>query len=373
MNNSNCLRDAPSMERRKLLAAGLTSLAAGISGCARTPATQAGGFPVALALPGGPLRKIAFGSCIDQDRPQPIWDAVAAYAPELFIFGGDNVYASSPPWSREKLERAYATLAATPGFARVRAQTPQLAIWDDHDYGANDAGVEFAHKQASKDAFLAFWGVATDDPRRRREGLYHAVRIGPPGRQLQIILLDCRWFRSPLRRTDQPMAPGRERYLPDPDPAKTMLGESQWHWLEQQLRQSAELRLIVSGVQVLAEGHGWESWGNLPTERARLMDLVHKTAAAGVVFLSGDRHIGAIYRHHAPNRYPLYDITSSGMTHAWAQAAETGPNRLGDLVRSNHFGSIDIDWQARNVRFALKDEAGVTRLERLIALSELAS
>jgi len=361
------------MERRELLGAGLAALATHLAGCASVPGTDFGAAapaPTPLRAPAA-LHKLAFGSCIDQARPQPIWNAILADAPELFLFGGDNVYASTPPWSREKLERAYATLAASPGFGRLRAGVPHLEIWDDHDYGVNDGGVEFPYKQASKDAFLAFWGMAADDPRRTREGLYHAVRIGPPGRQVQIILLDGRWFRSPLQPTDQPMAAGKERYLPDPDPAKTMLGEAQWHWLERQLRQSADLRLIVSGVQVLAEGHGWECWGNLPREKARLLDLVHQTGATGVVFLSGDRHIGAFYRHAAAGRYPLFEMTSSGMTHAWAQAAEAGPNRLGELLRVNHFGSIALDWQARSLRLALKDEAGATQRELRLALADL--
>jgi alkaline phosphatase D len=347
-------------------------MAAALSAC--TGASPLSGSPsnvAASSLPSTPLRKLAIGSCIDQERPQPIWDAILADPPDVFVFGGDNVYASTPPWSRDKLERAYSRLAGTPGFARVRARVPHLAIWDDHDYGLNDGGVEFVHKQSSKEAFLAFWGLPPDDPRRTREGLYHAVRLGPPGRQVQIILLDCRWFRSPLRRTDRPMAPGAERYLPDPDPAKTMLGETQWRWLEQQLRQSADLRLVVSGVQVLAEGHGWECWGNLPHEKARLLDLVHQTRAGAVVFLSGDRHIGAFYRHQGAGRYSLHEMTSSGMTHAWAQAAEAGPNRIGDLVRSNHFGSIEIDWETRAIRLALKDEAGVARREHRIALADL--
>ena len=363
------------MERRELLAAGLAALSTPLAGCGSAPVSE---LPASARAPApllrhAVLRKLGFGSCIDQDRPQPIWNAILADAPELFVFGGDNVYASTPPWSHEKLQRAYAKLAAVPGFGRLRSSVPLLATWDDHDYGANDGGVEFPHKQASKDAFLAFWGVAGEDPRRMREGLYHAVRIGPPGRQVQIILLDGRWFRSTLRRTDQPMAAGKERYLPDPDPAKTMLGEAQWHWLEQQLNQSADLRLIVSGVQVLAQGHGWECWGNLPREQARLLDLVHQTRAAGVVFLSGDRHVGAFYRHQVANRYPLFEMTSSGMTHAWAQAAEAGPNRLGDLVRSNHFGSIDIDWEARRVRLALKDDAGTVQHGLHLSLADLAA
>ena len=72
----------------------------------------------------------------------------------------------------------------------------------------------------------------------------------------------------PLKPTDQPGAAGKERYVPDDDPGKTMLGEVQWAWLADRLREPAELRLIVSSIQVVAEAHGWERWGNLAARAA---------------------------------------------------------------------------------------------------------
>lgn len=88
--------------------------------------------------------------------------------------------------------------------------------------------MEFSHKAVAKEEFLRFWQVPSNDVRRTRDGIYMSQIIGPPGRSVQIILLDVRWFRSPLKITDQRGAPGKERYLPDPDPAKTMLGDTQW-------------------------------------------------------------------------------------------------------------------------------------------------
>lgn len=360
------------MQRRRLLAAGTGALLTPLAACTQAP-VRTGVAPVRPALPAGALLRIGFGSCIDQNRPQPIWAPILADRPDLFLLGGDNVYASAPPWSRDKLDAAYAKLAASPGFAQLRRTVPHLATWDDNDYGQNDGGASFAGQARSRDAFLDFWGAGADDPQRQRPGVYQSVRLGPPGQRVQILLLDGRSFRSPLRPTDRPMAPGRERYLPDDDPAKTLLGEAQWAWLETQLRQPADLRLIVSGVQVLAEGHGWECWGNLPRERQRLLDLVRDTRAGGVVFLSGDRHIGAFYRHQSTGRYPLHEVTSSGMTHAWAQANEDGPNRIGDLVRSNHYASIDIDWVRRSLRIALKDESGAELRALPLTLSDLAA
>ena len=361
------------MKRRTLMAGSLAlglPVFGALSGCTL-------GMVVGMALAESssaepvPLRHIAFGSCIDQTKPQPIWDAVLASTPGLFIFGGDNVYASEQPWSPERLRAAYAMQAAVPGFARLRASVPQLAIWDDHDYGLNDGGAEFAHKEASKQIFLDFWQAPPDDPRRAREGLYHAQIFGPPGQSVQIILLDTRWWRSSLRASDQRGAPGKERYMPDADPAKSMLGDVQWRWLEEQLRAKAQLRLIVSGIQVLAEGHGWERWGNLPRERERLLRSIVHSGAGGVIFLSGDRHIGALYREARGLPYPLYEITSSGITHPWRDAAEAGPNRLGPLVTQPHFGSILIDWTAGVLQLGLRGQDGAVLQSRIMLFQDL--
>ena len=353
------------MMRRRGWLAGAASLAA-FGGCA---APQPPVDPPAAAA-GDALRSIAFASCIDQSRPAPIWDTVLAGQPDLFIFGGDNVYCELP-YSQARLRRAYALAAESPGMGRLRRSVPHLAIWDDHDYGLNDGGAEFPFKSESKAEFMAFWKLPADDPRRGRDGLYHAPVSGPPGRRVQVLLLDGRWFRSALKRTDQRDAPGRERYLPDDSAGKTMLGVDQWRWLDAQLRQPAEVRLLVSGVQVVAEGHGWERWGNFPRERERLYRLIAGTGAQGVVFLSGDRHVGALYREAAGTPYPFYEMTSSGITHPWREAAEAGSNRLGPLFTEYHYGTVDIDWAAAGLSLAIRDIAGKPRRHVAIAFSQL--
>jgi len=342
------------------------SAAAALAGCAGTAPQSAG-----TRRPGAALARIAIGSCTDQTQPQPIWATVLADRPDLVIYAGDNVYASARPFSIEQLRAAYERQSRVPEFARLREAVPSMAIWDDHDYGVNDGGAEFEHKEASKEAFLAFWRAPAGDARRARPGIYEARIFGPEGRRVQVIALDTRWFRSSLKPGKQREATGRGGYEPDPDPAKTMLGDAQWHWLEEQLREPAELRLVVSGIQVLAEGHSFERWGNLPLERERLYRLVARTRARGVVFLSGDRHIGAIYREAAGTPYPLYELTSSGITHPWAQAAEPGPNRIGDLVRELHYGMVEIDWERATLALRLKDLSGGVRHQHIIAFGEL--
>jgi alkaline phosphatase D len=188
---------------------------------------------------------------------------------------------------------------------------------------------------------------------------------------VQVILLDTRYFRSPLRPTDRRGAPGRERYLPDDDPAKTMLGEAQWAWLAERLREPAELRLVVSSVQVLAEGHGWERWGNLPRERRRLYDLVRDAGANGVVFLSGDRHIAGLYEEAAGTPYPFVELTSSGINKTFATPGDLQGNRLGAPYGRENFGTVDIDWWAGEVRLAVRDMNGEVVRERTLRLGAL--
>lgn len=308
-----------------------------------------------------PLSRIAFGSCANQSMAQPIWEAILAYRPDLFIFAGDNVYGDFNSPDGGNLKRAYDIARTIPGYARLRETVSHLAVWDDHDYGLNDGGVEFAHKAVSKDLFLDFWNVPATDVRRLRDGIYDSRIIGPPGMRVQVILLDVRWFRSPLKVTDQRGAPGKERYLPDPDPAKTMLGAEQWAWLADELRKPAEVRLIVSSTQILAEGHGWERWGNLPLEKQKLIDTIRASGAKGVVLLSGDRHIGALYGETPADLYPLYEATSSGLNMVYWAAKEAGPNRLGAIYAAANFGVVDIDWWERKLLLGLRDDAGNVR------------
>ncbi len=325
------------------------------------------------------LTRIAFGSCADQERPQPIWEAILAYEPQLFIFAGDNVYGDQRggryvPENQliDSLTEAYQNATAIPGLIKLRNSVPYLATWDDHDYGKNDAGLELPHKKISQQLFLDFWAVPKSDPRHTREGIYSAQLFGAPGKRVQVILLDTRYFRSPLN-TVAVRLPGVGPYLPDSDTRKTMLGETQWAWLREQLKQPAELRLLVTSIQALAQGHGWETWANFPHERQRLFDLVRETRARGVVLLSGDRHIAALYREPAGTAYPLVEVTSSGLTKSFANNREPGANRLGDTYGQPNFGALDIDWLNGTLDLTIRAVNGEVVRQLKLQLDELSS
>ncbi|MFN3682364.1 MAG: alkaline phosphatase D family protein [Fimbriimonadaceae bacterium] len=322
--------------------------------------------------PATTIRRIALGSCADQDRPQPIWDAVLAAKPDVFLFLGDNVYASDP--ARLDVRAQYAKLARVPGFQRLRSTVPLLAVWDDHDYGVNDGGAEFERKADSQRAFCDFWNLPSDDPRRSRQGTFHALTVGPEGRRVQFLMLDTRTFRSPLRTKPADDArPGR--YLPDDDPSQTILGEEQWRWLEERLREPAELRIVMSSIQVVPEDHLWEKWANFPRERDRLFQLVRQTGATGVLFVSGDRHLAEISMVPEVLGYPAYDLTASALTQSSQGWRPQEPNRwrVATMNYGNNFGTIEVDWARPDpeVRLQIRDESGDVIAQQKLRLSWL--
>ena len=328
------------------------------------------------------LSRIAFGSCDRQDDPQPIWDAIVEKQPQLFLMIGDNIYGDSA--DMEVLKAKYGQLAAQPGFQKMKKTCPLLATWDDHDFGLNDGGADFAQRAESQKVFMDFFGVPADSPCRKRAGVYSAHYFGPADKRVQVLLLDTRYFRSPLKLGYQAGEKGdgvRGRYAPDDSPEATILGEEQWTWLEEQLRQPASLRIIASSVQVLANEHGWEKWGNFPRERKRLFELLKKTKAGGVVFISGDRHLAEMSLDKELAGYPIWDITSSSLNVPSGNKTGSGTrfvneinsHRVGLTYFETNFGLLEIDWQAEEPRLKMEicDESGDVVLLQQVPLKDL--
>ncbi len=324
------------------------------------------------------IRRIAFGSCFDPRREGgEIFFRVAEREPDLFLFIGDTVYADTE--DPERYAAAFAELREIPGYVHLRSRVPVAAVWDDHDYGRNDAGRELAARAANQQLFLDAFGEPADSPRRSRPGIHHAFTTGPEGARVQVILLDTRFFRSPLRteegRTRADWVDGHPgRYLPVDDPDATMLGPEQWAWLADRLREPADVRIIASSIQVLPDGHRFEKWGNMPRERSRLLHLIAETGAGGAVLISGDRHRAELSRLDAsPAGYPLLELTSSAMNRGGGGSMhEINELRVGSVLSEHNFGLIELEWgEDPAVVLMLCRDDGRTWLRHRIRLADL--
>jgi alkaline phosphatase D len=217
----------------------------------------------------------------------------------------------------------------------------------------------------AEEIFETFWD--SSDAVRSRPGIYDSTMVGPEGQRVQFILLDTRFFRSDLNRMEW----SRERaplggYLPDTSPAATVLGADQWAWLAQELAKPADLRIVVSSIQILTEAHNYESWENFPLERVRLLEMLEARGQSGLVMLTGDRHSGGIYKMDAPSgRETLWELTSSALNLAFGDiegntAREPDPKRVTPFFGVENFGLVDINWADSQVSLTLKGNASQT-------------
>jgi alkaline phosphatase D len=338
--------------------------------------------PAGKALPGDDavLTRILIGSCLDEEKgPSAALMSVASEQADLFLMVGDNVYGDrdgrgyvNNQADLEELRESFADLAAREDFQKVRASVPMMVSWDDHDYGANDSGKEFPFRGLAERVHEVFWGLEGDDV-GYWPGTYYARSFGPEGQRTQVIMLDTRFFRSGLTPTDEWGAKGKERYLPAPAGSmQDMLGAAQWTWLENQLQQPADIRLIASSIQVMPTTHGYEAWSTMPDERQRLFDLIAKTEATGVVFLSGDRHTSFIYEEAGILPYASHELTASSLNVSFqTESSEVDARQVGAGFAPENYGAVEIDWAARKVLLQLKDNAGTTVRENSIEFAEI--
>lgn len=340
-------------------------------------------LPQAPAGPDLPLEstlsRILLASCNDEEKDSPALARLAEEEADLFLMVGDNVYgdrdgrdyANNQP-ELDELRESFADLAARPEFQAVRAKFPMMVAWDDHDYGLNDGGKNFAFRDYAELIHETFWGLGDDDV-GHYPGTYYARSFGPEGQRVQVIMLDTRFFRSDLTPTDEYNKAGKERYMPAPDGSyQDMLGSAQWTWLQNRLQDPADLRFIVSSIQVMPTVHGWESWDKLPAERERLFSMIRNSEAGGVVFLSGDRHSAFIYEEASILPYEANELTASSLNVAFAEeSAEMDERQVGAAYPPENYGAVEIDWEGRSIQLVIKDAEGQTVRENTIAFSEI--
>ena len=197
-----------------------------------------------------------------------------------------------------------------------------------------------------------------DDIRRTREGLYFDLTYKINNKNLQILFLDTRTFRNSLMLSDDFGSPGKERYMPNPDSTLTILGTSQWNWLRKKISQKVDFRIIVSSIQFLPIGHGWESWNNFPYERKKLIKIIDKASLNQTLVISGDRHRGGIYKFKTAEGKVISEVTSSSLNASFPNEEEYGPLRIGKTFNEENYGVIFFDNRSNNMFVDLKNIDG---------------
>jgi len=192
------------------------------------------------------------------------------------------------------MELRYRDVRSQLQLRRLFAATHHYAIWDDHDYGANNDDKTFALKEESLRLFRAYWPNPAMGSSELPGTWCNFVH-----QDAEFFLLDNRFHRDPEK------AP--------PDPAKAMFGRAQMEWLKKGLAESkATFKLVAAGTQFLSEARSGEQsgWHSYPGERESFLAWLKENPVEGVVLLSGDRHNTQVFREGRIHEFSCSPLTS---------------------------------------------------------------
>ena len=270
------------------------------------------------------IERIALLGCIRHNEPVPAFKKYVELNADLYLWVGDNIYADAKE-DPGIIQQSYDTLATKPGFKELQSQGQHMFAWDDHDFGDNNEGRRYKLKRESKKLFVDFWGLE-EEISKDQDGVYYSKIFGGGENRLQVINLDVRYNRD------------------DPGSDGDVLGEAQWKWLAEQLKVPADLRLIVSGFQLLLpKESGSETWDQFPRARDRLLETVRRSQASRVLFITGDQHYGEVCRRRSLLDFDCVEFQFAGLNQI--EDPEFNPYRVSTVCESKHsYAYIDIQW-----------------------------
>lgn len=300
-----------------------------------------------------PPVRVAFGSCAyindpPYDRPgkpyggdYPIFGSIARQSPDAMIWLGDDVYYREADTTTEAgMRRRWAKDRSLPELQELLAATAHFAMWDDHDFGANDADWSFRDREKALEIFRDYW-LNPSYGTREAPGVYTRFELS----DVEFFLLDGRSYRSPDHAR--------------PGPLKRMYGAEQLGWLEDALTGSqATFKVVAGGSQFFNPYTFEEGMASYPEEQKELLAFLSEARIPGVVFLSGDRHFTEVLKRQLPGGYPLYEYTSSPLTSGTFDPKKEmeNPARVpGTLVLGRrNFGLLEVRGKAGERVLTLK-------------------
>lgn len=307
-----------------------------------------------------PDLRIAFGSCHyypyrEHDRPgnsygdidTDIFNRIADKNPDMMFWMGDNIYLREPDWgSKNGIYNRYRHMRSNPYLDRLLRKCPNYAVWDDHDFGPNDANSSFMFKDLTLQAFHDNWcNPSNGNPD------FPGITSWFEQSDAQFFLLDDRYYRTVFPK----------------NPAKhTLLGQKQLDWLKLALLSAPtnDFKIVCLGSQFLNTSAVHENYSNWPLERNEIIDWIKENKIKNVIFLSGDRHHSELSVLKIDDKLSIYDFTSSPLTSGLANTKESEANTLrvaGSFYNAErNFGMLNLRGPAndRYMDFILYDKFG---------------
>ncbi len=247
---------------------------------------------------------------------------------DLVVHLGDYLYENAGGWKEvgrvhqppkrlralEDYRARHAQYRTDPDLQRLHQRHPVVATWDDHDLAGNawrdgaadhdpeEDGDWHRRRAAAVQAYLEWLPVRIPEP-ARPDRIYRTIRLGDLA---ELIVLDTR-----LAGRDRPAKGGQRAVATIQVRDRSLLGAEQREWLGEQLRTTAQWRLLANQVMMaplrlidvprplrrlvpglVAGGVGVNAgqWDGYPDERRMLFELLTREGLGNVVVLTGDLH-----------------------------------------------------------------------------------
>ena len=272
-----------------------------------------------------------------------IYETMAKEKSDFMLWLGDNWYTREVDYYSDwGLHNRPAYERALPLYKNFLKSMPHYAIWDDHDYGWNDADKSYPLKETSRNVFKKFWSNPSYG--ENNQGVYSKFTWN----DVDVFLLDDRWFRSNDDMPDSINGNANEN--------KLMYGKQQMEWLKNALLQSnnnanINFRIIATGSQVLNPMSPYDCFRHFSVEYKEMMDFLTISKINGLVFFTGDRHHSEVIKSERIGAYTLYDITSSPLTsgsHKFGGSEKNNPYRVAGIDDIQNYSRISFSGERRD-------------------------
>ena len=272
---------------------------------------------------------IAIGACARNGSNGAVFDTIRELDPLLYLITGDLHYGDTGENSIERYREVMDLTLSQPAQSALYRSTPIAYVWDDHDYGPNDADGNSPSRQAAMESYREH--VPSYELSGPESAVYQAFTIG----RVRFVLTDARSARN----LDF-----------DEDPGITsMLGAEQKKWFKNEVveaSRSHEVVVWVNPVPWIAEERvGADTWGGFPDERRELADHIADNGIDNLLMVSGDAHMVAIddgtntdYSTNGSGGFPL--LHSAALDRPGS--VKGGPYSEGAIGDGGQFATIEF-------------------------------
>jgi len=289
----------------------------------------------------------AFGSCARSGSNGAVYDAIRESDPLFFLAIGDWFYGDIVTNNPDLYRAAYRDTLTRPAQAALYRSTSTGYVWDDHDYGGNNADRDSPSREA---ATAVYRELVPHYPLPAGEGnaaIYQAFTAG----RVRFIMTDTRSERTPASAPD--------------GPAKSMLGSQQKEWLKSELLAARDRYALIVWVNpdpwIDLASAGADTWGGYDTERRELAGFIADNGISNILMLSGDAHMLAIddgthsdYSAKGGAGFPVFhaaalDRQGSSKGGPYSEGAYPGAGQFGLVtVEDNGGPEVNVSLSGRN-------------------------